>query len=138
MAIHCVTVLYSPSSYLTDDYLTDWLTNWTPWAEEELSDPSDQSIEDMETGDTIVEAEGFRNNRFEIEDDSLDDPTDEASVLLDRLAGETGYLNSYADWWIIFYHLCDHDEENRGGCSWTTYDSSDNYSDAENVPEEIK
>lgn len=73
MAIHCIDVIYSPSTDM-DSYLETWLTNWTAWSKEAFTGPSSMTFSDLETGNT-VSASGFRQNRFEL------DSSDHANVI---------------------------------------------------------
>jgi hypothetical protein len=73
MALHCIDVVYSPSTGM-DDFLETWLTNWSAWSEESLTGPESLTFTDVETGNS-VDASGFRGNRFQL------DSSDHASVI---------------------------------------------------------
>lgn len=134
MAIHCFQIYYSKNSYLTETYLPTWLTSWTAWTEEEVTDPKLQTFQDLKTGET-VECHGFTSNRFEFEG-GFGSPQEDAEYIMSQLMGEVGYLASYCDWWIVRWHQCFHDEG--GGCGdWIVIDSSNNYSGQTDVPSEV-
>jgi len=88
--------------------------------------------------DTEVGASGFQQNRFMFEGVKSEDRTSErdAKYIVSNLTGITGYLASYCDWWMIRWHQCFHDE-GKGCSNWKVLDSSDSYSEYENVPDEV-
>jgi len=157
MAIHCFKIYYSKNDYLTNTYLPTLLTNWSAWSQEEVQNPSLQKFTTIDS-DQIVECHGFDSNRFELEG-GFGSIREDAEYIMSQLMGQTGYLASSADWWIIKWHHCVHDgdtrtversrelpdgstetyEEEVKGCgNWKTLDSSDNYSSQSNVPELVK
>lgn len=133
MSIHCFDVIYSPSASM-DDYLSTWLTNWSAWEPEPHSEPGPLQFSSIETGDT-VDASGFQQNRFQW-DDTGREPQADAEYIVSIITGETGYLASYCDWWIVRWHQCRHDED-KGCDSYVVIDSSNNYSGQTDVPSEV-
>ena len=136
MAIHCISIIYSPSSHM-DNYIGSWLTSWTAWTEEELDNPGSMQFSNID-GDNTVDASGFQQNRFLFEGVESENrsPERDAKYIVSNLTGITGYLASYCDWWVIRWHQCFHDE-NKGCTSWKVLDSSDSYSEFQNVPSEV-
>ena len=148
MAIHCISVVYSPSTDM-DSYIESWLTGWTAWSEEPFDSPSSKTFRSLES-DTEVSASGFQGNRFQFEGVESEDrsPERDAKYIVSDLTGITGYLASYCDWWVIRWHRCDHDGVDPLGCGyinsegdfehgWKVLDSSNSYSEYQNVPNEV-
>lgn len=46
---------------------------------------------------------------------TLNDKENEKNDLTEQIEKE---VDKSASWWRVRWHECDHDEENRGGCSW--------------------
>jgi len=105
MAIHCIDIVYSPSTDM-DSYLESWLTNWSAWSEEPFDSPSSMTFTDLDTGSS-VDASGFRQNRFTL--DSSDHATINSvdvannTIVLDKsmtgniVGGETFQLRRSTD-----------------------------------------
>jgi len=136
MAIHCISIVYSPSQSM-DSYLSSWLTSWTAWTEETIDEPHSMTFTNIDSG-TEVDASGFQQNCFMFEGVKSEDrtPKRDAKYIVSNLTGITGYLASYCDWWVIRWHQCFHDE-GKGCSNWKVLDSSNSYSEYQNVPSEV-
>lgn len=133
MTIHCFDVIYSPSSSM-DSYLSSWLTSWTAWTEENVDSPS--SFTEGGYDYPEVDASGFERNRFEWDNKNGRTAQEDAEYIVSNLIGETGYLASYCEWWIVKWHECTHDETDECG-ETKILDSSNNYSGQSDVPEAV-
>lgn len=88
--------------YLIDEYIPQWLVTHSAW-EKADNQPPELLFDSPEE-----EFQYYRANwRF-----SWSAPK---SVLLSNLETYTG---TYAPWYSIGYHVCDHDEAEPDGCVW--------------------
>lgn len=108
MAIHSITILYEPNTFLTDNYIPGWLRNWTAWSGEQISQPQTHEFTSIDS-DKVVEADGFRNNRFELQGESSAGLMQERDIIFNALTGSNGFLARYADWYVVKWHHCVHD-----------------------------
>jgi hypothetical protein len=104
MTVHRVRLLHSTAG--KNDYhawLNTWLTNMTPWSDPEVPN-------DLPSLRTQIDGSGeWYQTELAFE------WTEDRAIILDNLAQ---YASSYCDWHRIAYHVCTHDEENGGPCSW--------------------
>lgn len=113
MSVHMIRVKISTTGsnidYLINDYIPQWLINHTAWTDAEKPNEKPVLIDSPSDVDDTP-AHYAASWRFSWGDNSK-------SVLLDNLKA---YIDSYSDWAVIGYHVCDHDKEGseRGGCSW--------------------
>lgn len=112
MAIHSITVLYEPNTFLTDNYIPGWLRNWTAWSGEQISQPQTHEFTSMDS-DRVVEAEGFISNRFELQGENSAGLMQERDIIFNALTGSNGFLAQYADWYVVKWHHCVHDGDTR-------------------------
>jgi len=99
------------------------------WKHDDTTSPGELTFynNDMELA---VTAEGFRQNRFTMRDSSRSIEDDRDVILKDLEAKD--YFETYCDWAVVRWHVCDHDESNRSGCgSWQTIHSHGD------VPDEV-
>ena len=99
MSIHRVRLRYSEAGAQSfNGWLSTWLVNMQPWAERPNDVPSQRERPGPHYRGDLTFAW-----------------TEEKSIILDQIEG---YLSSYCDWYRIGYHVCDHDEADRGDCVW--------------------
>lgn len=111
MAIHNLQVITATvdSNDLEVDLAAEKQTivNWVANYQEVL----ETQRADFSTGNTEMDGSGtdyaMGSWRFALEEDPLQ--------MKDTIAT---YLNNNFKWWIVRYHQCDHDEQDRQGCSW--------------------
>jgi hypothetical protein len=104
VSIHRVRLVYSEGGAASfNGWLETWLTNMQPWAERENGVPS--TVEPYPDSDWPAHYRG----------DLTFDWSEDKAIIEDQL---NGYLGPYCDWGIVGYHICDHDEADRDGCSW--------------------
>lgn len=99
MSIHRVRLRYSETGAQSfNGWLETWLVNMQPWAERPNEVPALREEPSAHYGGDLTFAW-----------------SEDKSIILDQL---DGYLSAYCDWYRIWYHICDHDESERGNCSW--------------------
>lgn len=57
--------------------------------------------------------------------------TTEKNDLMEQIRKE---MDKSASWWQLRYHLCDHDESSKSGCSW----NAKNHSDVNDIPDDVE
>lgn len=104
MTIHRVKLVYPESTGAGfESWLSVWLTNMQPWAARENTVP--ELTEPLP--DSPAEPHYRGDLTFEWSEDK--------AIIVDNI---NQYLRSYAPWHRLGYHVCDHDETTRDGCSW--------------------
>jgi hypothetical protein len=102
MTVHMIRFTTVPSATL-QQWVSAWLTNKQAWTEADNRPPEERT--------TLDGTAHYREDwRFAWEANSK-------TVLLDDLVT---YSQTYADWGRIGYHECDHDENERAGCTMNT------------------
>jgi len=107
MTVHMVRVLAESPRGGAATAIDNWVQNYSEWT----ADPVAHELREVNTeldggGTTHLRGDW----RFE---DQGEAPTDILSDLSDRLQSLEGGL-----WHRLGYHVCDHDEDDRGGCEW--------------------
>jgi hypothetical protein len=103
MSVHRVRLIYSEGgSQSFNGWLSTWLTNMQPWSARENALP------------TLVEPVGS-SAPAHYRGDLTFAWSEDRAIIEDQL---NGYLGPYCDWGIVGYHVCDHDQDDRDGCSW--------------------
>lgn len=120
MTIHRVRLVYSTGgAEAFNDWLSQYLINLQPWSPRENQVPT---ISDSGEDTT----EHYRGDlTFEWSEDK--------AIILDQI---DGYLSAYCDWYQLGYHVCDHDEDDRDGCSWAGPNSEVRESSA-SIPDDV-
>lgn len=77
-----------------------------PWTDSEVTNEVPSS-----TTTTALDGSGTEHYRVELAFEWSEDK----SIILDQL---DQYAAAYCDWHRLGYHVCDHDESDRSGCSW--------------------
>lgn len=112
MAVHMIEVVASthgndtPGLSLSEirDAMDDWVSKHSEWT----ADPDDHTIEETALYPRDPGTVYYRGvYRFELSD---------AKDNLLQKAGDK--LKKKVDWYRLGYHVCDHDETAREGCSW--------------------
>lgn len=108
---------------------------------EEVHTVSDFTSNGDGTTTITLESLTTRNENQTVEEresELVDGTTFFSQYIVSNLIGQTGYLASYCDWWVVRSHVCDHDQSEKKGCGgWYTIDKSDNYSGFSDVPSEV-
>ena len=103
MSLHRVRLEYEQTGgEQFNEWVAVWLTNMSPWADRENTVPA---LVDS----TLTDAPAHYRGDFTFA------WSEDKSIIMDQL---WGYLTAYCSWARLQYHVCDHDEENRGGCAW--------------------
>jgi len=101
MALHRVKLQYDAG---TDVAFETWLEQWL--ADMPLWDGTANDVPDAHSHEGVPE---HYRGEFVFEWSA------ERALILDSLEQN---LSASADWYRIKYHVCDHDEADRGGCRW--------------------
>lgn len=107
MAVHMIRVLCEPPKGDAENAVNNWVSNYNEWT----SDPVEHELTETNAsmdGDGTAYLRG--DWRFVDEGETA---TDILEDLSERLASVQGGL-----WHRLGYHVCTHDEENGGPCSW--------------------
>jgi hypothetical protein len=106
MAKHMIRLFFEPPVGDAESAIDNWVTNFTEWKSDPVEHTLTQRNTEYDGSGTEYVAGSYR---FYQSDDKV--------ALLDdfenRLQSIQGGL-----WYRIGYHICDHDEDDRGGCSW--------------------
>jgi hypothetical protein len=105
MAVHMVRVFAEPPKGEAESAVDNWVSNYAEWD----GDPIDHTLTETTVG--IDGTQHVRGDwRFE---DQGEDATNILRDLSERLQSFQGGL-----WHRLGYHVCSHDEDNGGPCSW--------------------
>lgn len=105
MSVHMIRVVASTNGMTLSEINTvmdDWMSNQSEWE----ADSTNHVITERETGSGILYYGGTYRLTFDSE------PKD---TLLQKCGDK---LKNKVDWYRLGYHVCDHDETDRTGCSW--------------------
>lgn len=106
MAVHMIRVHFEPPKGDAQNAVDNWVTNFTEWT----GDPVAHSI-----GETNTQMDGsgttYVTGDYRFEQDAT------ATEILDDLSARLQKINGGL-WHRLTYHVCDHDEDEPGGCSW--------------------
>jgi len=120
MTVHMVRVFVEPPKGNAESAVDNWVANYSEWTADPVEHRLRKTTTELDGGGTTH----LRGDwRFE---DQGEDPTAILSDLSDRLGQFQGGL-----WHRLGYHVCDHDDSDRGGCSW------DEVVESGNVPGDI-
>lgn len=120
MVVHRVHLYYSTNGANSfHGWLSTWMTNMQPWTDDEVVNEVPSNMRN-----TNIDGDGVDYYAVQL----AFEWTEDKSIILDQI---NGYLSSYCDWHRIGYHVCDHDEQERDGCSW------DEVREGGSVPDDI-
>lgn len=134
MTIHAFKLWYSPSSDM-DKLVSDVLDQADEWSLQDIDYPQSRDFRESDYSDKVVSASGFSNNRFEWVD-KTQEPQEDACTAIKEIINNIDQVNSLCDWWVLKWHKCYHDES-KDCTEWVVLDSSNNYSEVQDVPEEV-
>lgn len=108
MTVHMVRVIIGPNDKMTlqqaNDELDKWVNNHSEWVE----DSTEHHVRETNTDPSGSGVTYWRGSyRFEY--------SDAKDNLLQKCEDK---LTDKCDWYRLGYHVCDHDESDRQGCSW--------------------
>jgi len=145
MTVHAFQLYYSPSKEM-DELVSSFLDVADDWSKEELDYPSTMVFGQLDSDVETLKASGFGQNRFEWQDTGQR-PEVDAREAVKGLNINIDKINQYAEWWILKWHMCDHDGHKNHGCGyfnksgdwqsgWMTLLTSENH--GMKVPEQVK
>lgn len=111
MTVHMVRIFsHFPDGYTVDqinDRVQNWVDNHTEWSE----DPISHAVVERQAGWPVDPGTVYLTGDFRFM------PEDDKTALLDDAEAA---LQGNVSWYRLGYHVCDHDEDGQGGCSWGT------------------
>jgi len=145
MTVHAFQLYYSPSQEM-DDLVSSFLDVADDWSKEELDYPSKRTFGELNPDVEELEASGFGQNRF-VWQDTGKRPAVDAREAVKGLDINIDKINQYTDWWILKWHMCDHDGDKNHSCGyfdssgdwqndWMTLMTSENH--GMNVPKQVR
>lgn len=82
----------------------------------------------FDLGETFDSNISFYQESFRV---TLTDKETEKNDLMEQIRKE---MDKSASWWQLRYHVCDHGESDRQGCSWEFVEKSD----SSTIPDEVE
>ncbi len=129
-----------------DELVSSFLDVANEWSKEELEYPSKKTFGQFNPDVEELEASGFGQNRF-VWQDTGKRPAVDAREAVKGLDINIDKINQYTDWWILKWHMCDHDGDKNHSCGyfdssgdwqndWMTLMTSENH--GMNVPKQVR
>jgi hypothetical protein len=116
MTVHAFQLFYAPSEEM-DGLVSSFLDVADDWSKEELDYPSERVFGRLDSDVSELRVSGFSQNRFEWQN-SQERPVVDAEQAVKGLVDNVKNINDYTDWWVLKWHMCDHDGDENHGCGY--------------------
>lgn len=108
MTVHMIRVCIGPNDKMTlqqaNDALDTWVGNHSEWVEDSVEHAVSETNTQLDGSGTAYWLGSYRFGYSDAKDNLVQKCEDK--------------IVNKCDWYRLGYHICDHDENDRGGCSW--------------------
>ena len=107
MAVHMIRVVISTQGKTSLDAFNAAMDDWVSEQSEWMEDPNEHNISEVSSREGGASSYYAGTYRFHL--------TDAKDNLIQKCEDK---LVNKCPWWRLGYHVCDHDQDDRHGCSW--------------------